>query len=429
MKGLCLKTLLVCMLLIHVTNPVKSQQMISLSGIVLDSLTGNGLPFAQISVQHSTVGTVTNDEGYFILDVPVSMKQDTLLVAFMGYGTMKHLVSGSAGNSIRYSLIPGAMQLAEVEIVALSSEEVIRRVVANIPENYGRDSLILTAFIRSQKFVGGKLSEYTEAIIEDLKTGYNLYDRKEEKTKSRQSNVPLLLKGRVISDTSLVNSIGELGKSAGCLGCNFIHDFVEFYHNTVLDEKMFRNYSFKMEELIKPEGGKIYRIWFDQKKGVKETLWRGELIINGADFALLKITQKPSYQAFDYYEKKKYRRPYSIRNISGWYQEMPIMEWTTTYAARNGTYYLNTIRIENWLTFINPSTNQKLKYAHKNEVVVTGATRDPEKLRHFIGDKSIGMDQRWDQVVGKGDEHFWAGYNYLPIEEKLRDSLKKLVNW
>lgn len=403
-----------------------SQEVAALSGTVFDSATGIALPFAQISVQNSTIGTVTNEEGQFKLDVPARFAKDTLLATYMGYETLKLPVSGIAGNPTRLALKQHALQLAEVEILALSAEEVIRRVVANIPDNYGRDSLILTAFVRSQKFAGGKLAEYTEAIIEDLKTGYNLYKRKDEKERSRQSNIPLLLKGRVISDTSLVNSIGDLGKSAGCLGCNFIHDFVEFYYQTVLDEKLFRFYNFKIEELLKPEGGKIYHIRFDQKKGVKETLWKGEMFINGGDFALLKITQKPSFEAYDQFEKQKYRKPYTILNSTGWYQEMPLMEWTTTYSARNGKYYLNTIQVQNWLTFINPATRRKLKFAHRNEVVVTGATRDPEKIKNFKGDKSIGVNQRWDQVVGSSDDLFWEKFNYLPIEEKLKKELVQI---
>jgi len=428
MKIVGLTPILIIFLIVFSVSQAWSQEVVKITGIVLDSLTGNGLPFAQISIQNSTIGTVTNEEGQFKLDLPVTFVKDSLLVAFMGYETLRYPVSGLTTTTIRLQLKPHTLLLAEVEIKALSPEEVIRRVVANIPGNYGRDSVILTAFIRSRKFAGGKLAEYTEAIVEDFKTGYELYDAKDVKKRNRQSNIPLLLKGRVISDTSLVNSIGDLGKSAGCLGCNFVHDFVEFYHNTVLDEKLFRFYTFKLEELINPGGGKIYHIWFDQKKGVKETLWKGELIINAADFALLKITQKPSFEAFEQFGKKNSKRPFTILNTAGWIEDMPMMEWTTTYSVRNGRYYLNTIHIQNWLTFNNPATRQQVKFAHKNEVVVTNATSDPEKIRNFKGDKSIGVNQRWDQLVGRADEHFWAGYNYLPIEEKLQESLQKLSN-
>ncbi|MEI7663939.1 MAG: DUF333 domain-containing protein [Bacteroidota bacterium] len=403
-----------------------SREILTLSGLVTDSATGKGLPFAQISLQNSTTGTVTNEEGFFRINIPGLFSHDTLLVAYLGYTLKKLAIPGHSGSGIEIRMNPKIFELSEVEIVALSPEEVIRRVVAHIPANYGEEPLILTAFIRSRKFLGNKLAEFTEAIIEDMKTGYSLTGKKEEKERHRLSNTPLLLKGRVISDTSLVNAIGELGKSAGCLGCNFIHDFVEFYHQTVLDEELFRYYKFRMEELIRPEGGKIYHIWFDQKKGVKETLWRGELFINASDFALLKVTQKPSFEAFDQFEKQKYKRPYTINATQGWFQEMPLMDWTTTYSLRNGSYYLNTILVENWLTFTNPATRQKLKFSHKNEVVVTDATRDPEKLKNFRGDKSTGVNQRWDQIVGPQDDRFWATFNYLPLEKTLQETLRKM---
>ena len=81
---------------------------------------------------------------------------------------------------------------------------------------------------------------------------------------------------------------------------------------------------------------------------------------------------------------------------------------------------------ENWLTFNNQVTRQKMKFAHKNEVVVTDATSDPEKIKNFKGDKSIGVNQRWDQLVGSGDDQFWTEFNYLPIEVKLQENLNKL---
>jgi len=60
---------------------------------------------------------------------------------------------------------PGVLNLKEMEVVALTPEEVIRRMFNRIPENYGKDSLLLTAFYRSQEICGKKLAEYSEAVI------------------------------------------------------------------------------------------------------------------------------------------------------------------------------------------------------------------------------------------------------------------------
>ncbi len=418
--------ILIMALLYFQVNRAWCQESFTISGVVKDAVMDKELPFALISVQNSTIGTVTNDDGLFQLSLPGKFSGDTLLVGYMGYITAKLKMPAHPEPGLAIRLIPRVFQLSEVEIVALSPEEVIRQVVAHIPANYGEDTLILTAFIRSRKFFGKKLAEYTEAIIEDMKTGYGLVDRKKENDRHQHSNLPFLLKGRVISDTSLVNALGDPGKSAGCLGCNFINDFVEFYHHTVLDEQLFKSYNFRMEEVIRPEGGKIFHIWFDQKKGIKETLWKGELFINASDFALLKITQKPSFEAYDQFEKQKFNRAFSIAGTPGWYEEMPLMDWTTTYSARSGRYYLNTIRIENWLTFRNPTTRKEVKFSHRNEVVITDASHDPEKIRNFRGDKSIGVNQRWDQLVGTRDDRFWSEYNYLPVEAKLQQQLNEM---
>jgi hypothetical protein len=317
-------------------------------------------------------------------------------------------------------------ELKEVEVVSLTPEEVMRRMFNRISENYGSDSLLLTAFYRSQKFAGKKLAEYAEAIIEDIKTGYFTQNTmKEVQNTISHSNLTHLVKGRVISDTNLVNSMGDVGKMAGCLGCIFMIDPVEVNFRTVLDEEVFRSYSLKMEELANPEGGRIYHIWFDQlhknRRGFK-----GELFIDGVSFALMKIKQSPSFRAFEQYEKEKYKKTYVINNISGWIAEMPLIDRTVIYSKRNNNWYLSTIHDEQWITFTLPSTGQKIRMGYKNDLVVTDVTRDPERIHDFHGDKKAGVKQRWDQLVGQADETFWSNFNYLPIEESLRKAIGEI---
>jgi len=78
------------------------------------------------------------------------------------------------------------------------------------------------------------------------------------------------------------------------------------------------------------------------------------------------------------------------------------------------------------MTYFNPATGQKLRFSYKNEVIVTDASRDPEKLKNFKGDKSVGVNRRWDQVVGKTDAGFWETNNFLPMEKNLREAVEKL---
>jgi hypothetical protein len=416
----------VFLLLVFLHQLSWSQVSPEIKGKVVDSVGRTPLPFAQIMLCHSASGTATNEEGVFRLDSLQVDPDDTLKIFFMGFETRRIAVRDLHASSAGILLKPAIFQLSELEVIGLTPREVIRRAVAAIPENYGKESLILTAFIRSRKSVNNKLGEYTEAIIEDLKNGYYLYKPGEAEKKRRQSNTSLLLKGRVISDTGLVNAMGDVGRNVGCLGCNFVNDFAEFYHHTILDEDLLRYYDISMEEMISSTDGKIYHIRFSQKKGTKEKLWKGELFIDAASFAIMKIDQKPSMYAYDAYEKSKYNRGFTILNKPGWIEEMPFIRQTVTYSKREPFWVLSTISTENWMTFTYPATGQRLKFSYKNDVVITNFTRDQEKIKNFKGDKLTGTTQRWDQIIGRPDEAFWAHFNYLPVEEALKTSVEAI---
>jgi hypothetical protein len=324
------------------------------------------------------------------------------------------------------SLIPAAIQLSEVEIISLTPEEVIRRAVAAIPENYGSSPVILTAFVRVQKIVGRKLAEYVEAIVEDKKEGYSLYPSKEIKTKHETSNLPNLVKGRVRSDTNMLNLMGDVGRNAFCLSCCFVPDIVEFYHDTPLDETGFRNYTFRMKEISGNTDGKIYQVTFDQKEGIKEKLWSGEIFIHAGDFAIMKVVMKPSMRAWEQYEKTKYQRMYYLSGTPGWVQEMPMGQTTLTYSKPDSLWALSSIRTDYRMVYLQDQSGKRIIYTYKTDLVVTGLSRDPLITGDFKGDRSLGSGQRWDELVGPSDNAFWLNYNYLPIEDALKVSLNEL---
>jgi hypothetical protein len=396
------------------------------TGRVTDKSTGLPVTFAQVSLTNGTMGSVTNADGFFELSSSSIHPDDSIRVYSFGYESVT-IIAGNLQTNGTIELVPAIVRLKEVEVTGMTVENVIRHAVSAIPENYGKDPLLLTSFIRVRKMVSNKLAEYTEAVVDDQKDGYYLYPKKKLAEKHRISNVPNLVKGRVVSDTNLVNSLGDAGKNAFCMSCLFSKDIIEFYPGTVLDDKEFKYYDYHMEEITGPDGRKLYHIIFDQKDKIKESLWRGEIYITALDFAIEKIILKPSLKGYERYNNKtKFQRLFTIRNTPGWIQEMPMGETVLTYSTRQGRWYLNTIRNEYWLTYSHPPTGQHLKYSYLDELVVTDVTRDPEKLNNFRGSKAITPNQRWDQMVGKEDEEFWRNYNYVPIEQSIREDLKTL---
>lgn len=405
--------------------PVAAQDLKSISGRITDASTGSPLAFAQVALSNSAMGTVTNEDGKFIFNIPDSKLKDSLLVSYLGYETLKLAVAGFEGNPADLRMKPGAFNLKEVEVVSLTPQEVLRRVFNSIAANYGEDSLLLTGFFRSQKFAGKVMAEYTEAVIEDLKTGYrtenNFNDVKED---SKGNDMTRLLKGRVVSDTLLVNSMGDFGKLAGCLGCIFF-DPLQINYHSVFDEEVFHFYDLKMKEMEGQGGGKVYHITYEQNsKNLK--LYKGEIYIDAASYAVMKFTRKPSFMAYDKYEKGKNRKTYTINSKPGWVAEMPLLDQTVTYVKDGAGWHLGTVVEEQWITFTYPQNSQKLRMGYRKQLVVTEATRDTTRLIGFKSDKQRGTSVRWDQLAGKADEDFWRNYNYLPVEESLKAAIGKI---
>lgn len=405
---------------------LSGQDQITITGTVLDSETGNPLPFAQLTLLNTTLGTSANNDGIFRLAIPACHAGDTLLFGYMGYEPLRVPVAQLLKGGEKVPLKPSAIQLAEVEVIGLTPQEVIRRAVAAIPENMGGDSALLTAFIRVQKIVGNRMAEYAEAIVQDLKDGYYAYPKKDLRKKYERSNFPLLLKGRVRSDTVLVNSMGEVGKQAFCLSCPFVLDIAEIFYNSALDEGMFDKYAYRMKECSDANGRKIYHITYDQKENLNETLYQGEIFIRAEGFRIEKVTYKPSMKAFDAYEKTKYKRPFTLRGTPGWIMEMPMGTNTVTYGERDGRWTLATVRNDYAMVYVNAQNGKKIRYQYKTDLVVTDCTRDPSVLKNFHGDKSLGANQRWDQLAGPADEAFWQNYNFLPVEETLKKTLREM---
>ena len=78
------------------------------------------------------------------------------------------------------------------------------------------------------------------------------------------------------------------------------------------------------------------------------------------------------------------------------------------------------------MTYNHPGTGLKLKYGYKDEVVVTDICIDPDSIKNFKGDKSVGRNRRWDQIAGEFDAAFWQHYDYLPVEDALKNAIRMM---
>lgn len=75
--------------LLFLLNAITVVSQNSLTGTIQDFDTGERLQYANISLLNSPVGTMTNENGEFVLYLNKTNLKDTLLISFLGYSNLK----------------------------------------------------------------------------------------------------------------------------------------------------------------------------------------------------------------------------------------------------------------------------------------------------------------------------------------------------
>ncbi|MGB1451690.1 MAG: carboxypeptidase-like regulatory domain-containing protein, partial [Marinirhabdus sp.] len=147
-------------------------------GKVVDAATDRGLTSASIVVEGSNIGTITNDEGEFLLKVPAKDANGTLLVSILGYTVNKVAIANllSEGNLIKLS--PKITELTEVNVSTYTDpEKLVRQVFKRKVENNGDTDLKMTAFYRETIKKRNRNVSLTEAVVNLHKKPYASTER------------------------------------------------------------------------------------------------------------------------------------------------------------------------------------------------------------------------------------------------------------
>jgi len=94
----------------------------TLTGLIRDKLTGEALPFANVGIRSTSIGTFTNNDGYFSL-INVPADTSTLIVSYIGYyNATIYLTPEVPVVNLLIELEPRAQNLKEVVITGEQEE-------------------------------------------------------------------------------------------------------------------------------------------------------------------------------------------------------------------------------------------------------------------------------------------------------------------
>lgn len=165
---------------------------------ILDFSTLMPLESASIYVKNTTIGTVSNADGRFVLQVPNEFVNDTLIISSIGYKTYKVPV-GEFDNSVEVYLEEDVASLDEILLVAenrpTTGNEIVLRAIEKLELNLPDSSYIQKGFLRHKERnkvefkwliesaitvydsgYGSKSTDYLKVNVDEMRKSYDLRD-------------------------------------------------------------------------------------------------------------------------------------------------------------------------------------------------------------------------------------------------------------
>lgn len=392
----------------RILNPEEHSGVLEISGQVLDGSGRRPLAYASVAVFGKPKGTITNQKGEFRLSIPAPYTTDQLVVSYLGYRSQMLSIDSLAQLAwVSVSLEQEFVSIQEIIIRQADPLDLIKKAMARIPENYGKNPNRLTAFYREGVQRRSEFQIFSEAILDIYKSSY---------TRSWQTDQVKVIRSRKLvnadsRDTVLLKLQAGLNSSLTLDGMKNVFHF--------LDAENFYLYEYRLIDIQRFNDQEVYVVEFKQKPQVTEPLYTGRIYINPEDYAIshMEFAITPEYisKASDRFVVSQSRK-YTIKPRQAGYQ--------VSYRKYQEKYYLNHVRGDlqfsvrkrkKW--FANP-------YSIFFELAVN--TIDTLNVKRFPYRETISPRTVFTDEVFEYDQEFWGSNNYILPEEKLENALSRI---
>lgn len=388
-------------------DSIPAETMIVLTGTIIDQTTREPLDYVSVSLLNRPVGTITNNDGNFLLKIPAELQNDTILISNVGYARQKRIASTLQVDEI-IALQSVTIRIREVKVRAISAGEILTNFRNNLRQNYSVENQLLTGFYRETLKQDDQYINVSEAVVEILKAPYDqkLRDDKVRLVKSRRSPevqpfqwVKFKLQGGPSNITML-----DVVKSL----------------ETFLDPEYQNLYTYSVSQVIWYKNHPVFVIRFRPSKNSEIPCFDGEMFIDRETYALL-------YASFslDNYGLELTGQSFIVKKPRGIKVKPQFVNYQVDFSEFNGLWHTHTIRSS--ISFRVRSVKNKVNsvFHSVSDLLITDV-RDTEMKRFPVKDLFTSNDIFVD-FSGEYDEDFWGNYNIIRPDEDLQNAFKKSI--
>ncbi|WP_165903596.1 erythromycin esterase family protein [Hymenobacter gummosus] len=380
-----------------------------LPGRVLDAKTGAPVSFASVGLRGTTLGTISNTEGKFLLFIPAEYAaRDTVQVSCLGYGSVRlPLARLAAGQELAVKLTPQDHLLGEVLVKApLSAAAIVARAREKLSVNYPQAAHSMQFFYRFKDQLGDSVRCREEAAVD-------FYDA----TGYRRGSWERGADTRFTQVRQLRRHATGIYRQQDMSGMWLIweRDPILTTRNP-LSEGPGSHFTFTREGETEYNGRTIHQIRFVCRKPNAFTTpyaypspaaFEGRLFIDADNYAVVK------YEAFTTWDTTTMRNKKVLRRFGfdGPVRESRRAYDVYQYEQTGGLYYLKYSRHYYPSDFVSLATGHKTRHVEAYDLLTTSLELQ----------QPVVLQQSMTNVVGKVPyrEEFWNSYQTLLPEETL----------
>lgn len=389
----------------EIGQPEEKPKIILFKGKVIDREEKDVLPYTSISVNKSTIGTISNIDGDFELKIPEIMRQDTIVVSCLGYRQHLQPINEIVDFNYTIYLQPTSVQLKEIKVTVINPQEIISKILSKISLNYSRDPEIMTSFYREILKQDNTYIDIAEALMEIRKAPYeNTFAQ--DKVKFIRGRKSMTVKPFQFVDFKIQGGPYYITKL----------DVVKTI-DSFLDPEFRDFYKYSLDEIIEVDNRDTYVIRFKPKEKVDYPCYQGKLFVDMSTFALVQAEFSLSRSGLKFAHEsliKKKPKDFYVRPID--------VDYKVSYRRTNNKWHLSTAQAS--INFKVKSKKDKINstFHSVSELLITEFKAD--NGTHYKKNELFSAKDIFTEIITNYDEDFWGNYNTIKPSEDLRKALR-----
>lgn len=381
-----------------------------LRGRVLGGDTNEPLVNASITAYGSHISSVTNQEGYFSIRLPVSSRHSHLVIRHLGYenGHIPVITLIDTPNN-HIKLKPSPFTLSEIEVVSGDGTLLVREALRRIPRNYSNTPNMMVSFYRESVKKGSRYISLVEAVLDIYKASYS----------SINSDQARIYIGRKATDISPRDTV--LLKFQGGISDALMLDIAK--NPEIVFGTNGADYSFHIDGLINYNDRPHYAISFAPLESVRDILFRGTIYLEAHSLAFARMEFNMNVEG-----RKDASHIFIRRKPPKMKVEVTRARYVVDFSESEGRWFFNYSSTD--VEFRVRWTNRLFglfatNYTIGSEMAITD--RYNENVVKFPRNERI----RSTDVIAEKVEHFldpdfWGEYNVIEPDQAITEAIRRL---